>query len=29
MLEPIYGRFTKGLETADLRAAKIVLDALP
>jgi predicted ATPase/DNA-binding winged helix-turn-helix (wHTH) protein len=28
LLEPIYDRFTEGFETADLRAAKALLDAL-
>jgi predicted ATPase len=27
-LQPVYGRFTEGFETADLKAAKVVLDAL-
>jgi predicted ATPase len=29
MLAPIYVRFTEGLRTVDLRAAKMVFDALP
>jgi predicted ATPase len=28
LLQPIYGRFTEGFETADLKAAKTLLDAL-
>jgi tetratricopeptide (TPR) repeat protein len=28
ILAPVYGRFTEGLETADLRAAKMLLDSL-
>jgi predicted ATPase len=28
VLAPVYNRFTEGLETADLRAAKAMLDAL-
>jgi predicted ATPase len=28
LLRPIYGRFTEGFETADLKAAKALLDAL-
>jgi len=27
-LEPIYGRFTEGFGTADLKAAKLLLDEL-
>ncbi|HEX4153156.1 MAG TPA: hypothetical protein VHY75_13195, partial [Steroidobacteraceae bacterium] len=27
-LQPVYGRFTEGFETADLKAAKVLLDAL-
>jgi predicted ATPase len=29
VLAPVYDRFTEGFETADLRAAKAMLDALP
>jgi len=29
LLQPIYGRFTEGFDTADLKAAKTLLDALP
>ena len=28
LLQPVYDRFTEGLETADLKAAKALLDAL-
>jgi hypothetical protein len=28
LLRPVFGRFTEGLETPDLRAAKSLLDAL-
>ncbi len=28
MLAPVYGRFTEGFDTADLRAARALLDAL-
>ena len=28
LLQPVYGRFTEGFETADLKAAKSLLDAL-
>ncbi len=28
LLQPVYGRFTEGFETADLRAARALLDAL-
>jgi hypothetical protein len=28
MLQPVYGRFTQGFETADLKAAKALLGAL-
>jgi predicted ATPase len=28
ILEPVYGRFTEGFDTADLRAAKALLDRL-
>jgi predicted ATPase len=28
LLQPVYGRFTEGFETADLKAAKALLDAL-
>jgi class 3 adenylate cyclase/predicted ATPase len=29
LLEPVYGRFTEGLDTADLKDAKALLDAMP
>jgi predicted ATPase len=29
LLAPIYGRFTEGFGTADLREAKRLIDALP
>jgi predicted ATPase len=29
LLQPIYGRFTEGFETADLKAAKALIDSLP
>ena len=29
ILAPVYGRFTDGYETTDLRAARIMLDTLP
>jgi len=28
LLQPVYDRFTEGFETADLKAAKALLDAL-
>jgi len=28
LLQPVYDRFTEGFETADLKAAKTLLDAL-
>ena len=28
LLQPVYDRFTEGFETADLKAAKMLLDAL-
>jgi predicted ATPase len=28
LLSPVYGSFTEGFETADLKAAKTLLDAL-
>jgi hypothetical protein len=28
MLAPVYGRFTEGFDTADLRDAKVLLDEL-
>jgi predicted ATPase len=28
LLQPVYGRFTEGFDTADLKAAKALLDAL-
>jgi predicted ATPase len=28
LLQPVYDRFTEGFDTADLRAAKALLDAL-
>jgi hypothetical protein len=28
VLGPVYGRFTEGFDTADLKAAKALLDAL-
>jgi predicted ATPase len=28
LLEPVYNRFTEGFDTADLKAAKALLDAL-
>jgi predicted ATPase len=28
ILQPVYNRFTEGFETADLKAAKALLDAL-
>jgi predicted ATPase len=28
LLEPVYGRFTEGFDTADLQAAKALIDAL-
>jgi predicted ATPase len=29
ILSPIYGRFTEGFDTPDLRGAKLLLDSLP
>jgi predicted ATPase len=29
LLQPVYNRFTEGFDTADLQAAKALLDALP
>ena len=29
ILAPVYGRFTEGFETADLRAARATLDSMP
>jgi predicted ATPase len=29
LLQPIYDRFTEGFETADLKAAKALIDSLP
>jgi predicted ATPase len=29
LLRPVYDRFTEGFDTADLKAAKALLDALP
>ena len=29
LLQPVYDRFTEGFDTADLKAAKALLDALP
>jgi hypothetical protein len=28
LLDPVYGRFSEGFETADLKSAKTLLDAL-
>jgi predicted ATPase len=28
LLQPVYDRFTEGFDTADLKAAKVLLDAL-
>jgi predicted ATPase len=28
LLQPVYGRFTEGFDTADLKTAKALLDAL-
>jgi predicted ATPase len=28
LLQPVYDRFTEGLDTTDLKAAKVLLDAL-
>jgi predicted ATPase len=29
LLAPVYNRFTEGFETADLKAAKALIDSLP
>jgi predicted ATPase len=28
LLQPVYGRFTEGFDTADVKAAKVILDTL-